>query len=151
MTEAEPMVAKVGDYRRYWEEMPCYLSVHDREFRIVDGNRRFRADFGDRIGEHCYRVYKGREDVCPACPVEATFVDGVSHGGRRQSLPALGGQQAVRYLQGPVPGNPGRHSTLERLQGLESGRRLLVSHQETERRGCVNDERAHVRPVAPPR
>ena len=41
MTEAEPMVAKVGDYRRYWEEMPCYLSVHDREFRIVDGNRRF--------------------------------------------------------------------------------------------------------------
>ncbi len=79
MTEAEPMVAKAGDYRRYWEEMPCYLSVHDREFRIIDGNRRFRADFGDRIGEHCFRVYKGRDEVCPNCPVEATFADGWNH------------------------------------------------------------------------
>ena len=26
-------------YRQYWEEMPCYLSVHDRSFRIIDGNR----------------------------------------------------------------------------------------------------------------
>ena len=36
-------------YRQYWEEMPCYLSVHDREFRIVDGNRRFRDDFGQDL------------------------------------------------------------------------------------------------------
>lgn len=66
-------------YRRYWEEMPCYLSVHDRDFRIIDGNRRFRRDFGDSIGEHCYKVYKGRHEICPNCPVEATFADGRNH------------------------------------------------------------------------
>ncbi len=66
-------------YRRYWEEMPCYLSVHDRDFRIIDGNRKFREDFGERIGQYCYRVYKGRDEVCPNCPVEATFVDGKTH------------------------------------------------------------------------
>jgi PAS domain S-box-containing protein len=66
-------------YRTYWEEMPCYLSVHDREFRIIDGNRRFREDFGDCIGEPCFRIYKGRDEVCPDCPVEATFADGRNH------------------------------------------------------------------------
>ena len=67
-------------YKRYWEEMPCYLSVHDREFRIIDGNRKFRSDFGESVGEYCYKVYKGRDEVCPDCPVEATFNDGRGHG-----------------------------------------------------------------------
>jgi len=66
-------------YHRYWEEMPCYLSVHDRDFRIIDGNRRFREDFGERMGQYCYKVYKGREEICPDCPVEATFADGRNH------------------------------------------------------------------------
>ena len=72
-------------YRQYWEEMPCYLSVHDRDFRIIDGNRRFRADFGDRIGDFCYRVYKQRTEVCPNCPVEATFADEKS---QKRNLPS---------------------------------------------------------------
>jgi PAS domain S-box-containing protein len=66
-------------YHRYWEEMPCYLSVHDRDFRIIDGNRRFREDFAERMGQYCYKVYKGREEICPNCPVEATFADGQNH------------------------------------------------------------------------
>jgi PAS domain S-box-containing protein len=70
----------VERYRQYFEEMPCYLSVHDRELRIVDGNRRFREAFGERIGEHCHRVYKQRDDRCPDCPVLKTFADGRSHG-----------------------------------------------------------------------
>ena len=79
-------------YRTYWEEMPCYLSVHDRDFRIIDGNKRFRQDFGDRIGEYCYRVYKGRDGVCPNCPVEATFADGQNHPSE-QLLTTVDGRQ----------------------------------------------------------
>jgi PAS domain-containing protein len=59
--------------RQYFEQMPCYLSIHDREYRIVDGNRRFREDFGDRVGDFCYQVYKRRTEVCPDCPVHKTF------------------------------------------------------------------------------
>ena len=43
-----PAMAPEGLYQRYFEDMPCYLSVHDREFRIIDGNRRFRRHFGER-------------------------------------------------------------------------------------------------------
>ena len=77
MTGPKPGVG--SQYHRYWEEMPCYLSVHDRDFRIIDGNRRFREDFAERMGQYCYKVYKGREEICPDCPVEATFADGRNH------------------------------------------------------------------------
>ena len=77
MTGPKPEVD--SRYHRYWEEMPCYLSVHDRDFRIIDGNRRFREDFAERMGQYCYKVYKGREEICPNCPVEATFADGRNH------------------------------------------------------------------------
>ena len=31
------------------------------------------------VGRPCYQVYKGRDEVCPNCPVEATFADGRNH------------------------------------------------------------------------
>ncbi len=62
-------------YAQYFEEMPCYLSVHDRDFRIIHGNQRFRRDFGEQ-GDYCYRAYKGRDSVCDGCPVEKTFLEG---------------------------------------------------------------------------
>jgi histidine kinase len=66
-------------HEQYFQEMPCYLSIHDKDFRILDANRRFRTDFGERIGDLCYRAYKQREEVCPNCPVEKTFQDGKGH------------------------------------------------------------------------
>ena len=33
------------EYERIFEEMPCYLTVQDRDFRIIDANDRFRKHF----------------------------------------------------------------------------------------------------------
>ena len=89
-------------YQRYWEEMPCYLSVHDRDFRIIDGNRRFREDFGERLGQYCYKVYKGREEICPNCPVEATFLDGNNHPSEQLLTTASGAQIPVMVHTTPI-------------------------------------------------
>lgn len=121
-------------YRQYWEEMPCYLSVHDREFRIVDGNRLFREDFGDRIGEYCYRVYKRREEVCPDCPVEATFLEGEGQVSE-QTLVNLAGEELpvrvrttpIRDEQGEVVGVMEMHTDLRRFRRLEN---MLHTSQE---------------------
>ncbi len=64
---------------RWRDVMPCYLSVQDRDLRILETNQRFRQDFGPAIGEHCYRIYKDRHTPCPDCPVLKTFADGQSH------------------------------------------------------------------------
>ena len=129
-------------YREYWEEMPCYLSVHDRDFRIVDGNRRFREDFGDRLGEPCYRVYKKREEICPECPVEATFADGTSHGSE-QLLTTVGGRQVpvmvhttpIRDERGEVVAVMEQHTDISEVKRLQtelvlSQRRLAQLFEE---------------------
>lgn len=66
-------------FRLLFEEVPCYISVQDRELRIVQCNRRFQEDFGSYIGAYCYEVYKHRGEPCLNCPVARTFQDGEVH------------------------------------------------------------------------
>ncbi|MEW6364830.1 MAG: PAS domain-containing sensor histidine kinase [Acidobacteriota bacterium] len=113
-------------FQQYFEHMPCYLSVHDREYRIVEGNRLFRKDFGDRIGEYCYRVYKGRAEKCPDCPVEQTFVGGTPQVSE-QTLTTLGGVSIpVRVRTAPICNDAGEieavmemHTDLRVIKRLE--------------------------------
>jgi len=64
------------EYQTLFEEVPCQISVQDRDFRIIQVNRVFQERFGDRLGEYCYRAYKGREEICAICPVDNTFKTG---------------------------------------------------------------------------
>ncbi len=63
----------------YFDAAPCYLTVLDRDLRILHANQRFRSDFGDFEGRFCYQVYKRRAEKCDVCPVERAFWDGQSH------------------------------------------------------------------------
>jgi len=66
-------------YKNYFESMPCYLTVQDKSLRLIDANEKFRKEFGDVDGRHCYQIYKNRSEKCEVCPVERTFSDGESH------------------------------------------------------------------------
>ncbi len=66
-------------YRQLFEEAPCYISMQDRDLRIVESNRMWREAFGDHYGEKCYRVYKHREEECYPCIVRESFSDGQTH------------------------------------------------------------------------
>jgi len=66
-------------YQQLFDEVPCYISVQDREFRITAANLRFKEDFGDNIGGYCYEIYKHRTDPCPDCVILKTFEDGKSY------------------------------------------------------------------------
>ena len=66
-------------YRQLFEEVPCYISIQDRELRIIDANRMFREDFGIPYGKKCYELYKHRKDACVPCTLQTTFNDGKSY------------------------------------------------------------------------
>jgi len=66
-------------YRTLFDEVPCYISIQDKNLRIVDSNRRFKEDFGEEIGNHCYEQYKHRTEPCLICPVAETFKTGEIH------------------------------------------------------------------------
>jgi signal transduction histidine kinase len=62
-----------------FEEVPCYVSVQDRNYRILHANRLFRENFGDPESNpplHCHELYKRRPEPCLPCPVAASFNDG---------------------------------------------------------------------------
>jgi len=79
-------------YRQYFEAMPCYLTVQDRDLRVITANSRFREAFGDYEGRYCYQVYKHRSEKCEVCPVEKTFQDGRSHSSEER-VKALDGRE----------------------------------------------------------
>jgi PAS domain S-box-containing protein len=66
-------------YQQLFDEVPCYISVQDRQFRLTATNRRFKEDFDVEYGAFCHEVYKHRDEPCPNCPVAKTFEDGQSH------------------------------------------------------------------------
>ncbi|MCX6543347.1 MAG: PAS domain-containing protein [Acidobacteria bacterium] len=71
-------------YEQYFDAMPCYVTVQDRDFKVMAANRRFREAFGDYRGRYCYQVYKHRAEKCEVCPVEQTFRDGQVHSGEER-------------------------------------------------------------------
>ncbi len=66
-------------YQQYFDAMPCYVTVQDRDFKVLAANARFLKDFGDHRDRYCYQVYKQRPEKCEVCPVERTYRDGQSH------------------------------------------------------------------------
>lgn len=66
-------------YHKLFNEVPCYISVQDRNLQITAANTLFQRDFGTSLGAYCYEVYKHRTSPCPDCPVIQTFSDGLSH------------------------------------------------------------------------
>ena len=63
------------DLDRILDHLPCYISIQDRDLRILFVNENFKRDFGDGTGKECHTVYKGSPDICPNCPVRKTFQD----------------------------------------------------------------------------
>ena len=66
-------------YLQLFDASPSYVAVMDRDMHIVEANRRFRDDFGEPDGQHCYRIYLHRESVCRDCPATRSFEDGLIH------------------------------------------------------------------------
>ncbi|MCW8985958.1 MAG: PAS domain-containing protein, partial [Thermoanaerobaculales bacterium] len=57
---------------------PQIIAVLDREYRIVEGNKRLSEAFGEWRGRRCYDVLCGRSARCEGCVAASVFVDGQS-------------------------------------------------------------------------
>ncbi len=59
------------------EQVPFNVAVIDKNYRIVDANKKFQEYFGPWKGRHCYEVYKGLSAPCSECQARKTFQDGM--------------------------------------------------------------------------
>lgn len=83
ITEIKQLQKKLREsqerFHTMFEEVPCYISIQDRDLNIVEANRTFREDFGDCLGRKCYEVYKHRAKACMPCAAQQSFQDGKVH------------------------------------------------------------------------
>ncbi len=89
-------------YQQLFDEVPCYISVQDRQFRLTAVNRRFKEDFDIETGTCCYEVYRHRNEPCPNCPVARTFEDGGSHQAEMVVTSKAGEQYNVLIETAPI-------------------------------------------------
>jgi len=66
-------------YKLLFEEVPCFISIQDKDLRIVEANRMHREAFGTSYGSKCFEVYKHRKTECEPCIIQQTFRDGQIH------------------------------------------------------------------------
>jgi PAS domain S-box-containing protein len=95
-------------HENFFRAAPCFLTVQDRDFRILTANENFSATFGEGTGRHCFQVYKRRESKCPDCPVEQTFADGATHQSEEIVTLPDGSQIPIYAYTSPVRGADGR-------------------------------------------
>jgi len=61
---------------RYLNEMPCFISVHNRNFEVVAMNQLYERRLDGKIGQSSWEVYKGGAGSKDTCPVGKTIKAG---------------------------------------------------------------------------
>jgi len=61
---------------KYLNDMPCFVSIHNRDFKVVASNQLFKDRFGDKTGNYSWEIYKGKTSKHNGCPVVETFKTG---------------------------------------------------------------------------
>jgi histidine kinase len=64
------------EYRLLFDNVPCYVSVIDKNFKVLESNELFRQRFFKKGSRYCYQMYKGRDKVCTKCPAVKAFKTG---------------------------------------------------------------------------
>ena len=60
----------------YFNEMPCFVSIHNPKLKIIAVNQLFRDRLGDKVGRPSWEVYRGEMGTRSKCPVAETFKTG---------------------------------------------------------------------------
>jgi len=125
-------------YRHLFDVMPGYLTVQDRDLKVIEANNRFKEDFGDFQGRYCYQVYKHRSEKCEICPVEKTFRDGQSHSSQEKVTCLDGKDVSVIVYTTPVRDENGEiTSVMEMSTDITDIKLLQEQLKQSQERYCL--------------
>ena len=95
------------EYKVLFDKTPCYVSVIDREFRILKANSKFRKTFGNPAGAFCYQIYKKADTACESCPAREVFSTGREHSSTQAGLDMNGNEKHYMVTAAPLEISPG--------------------------------------------
>ena len=95
------------EYQSLFEQVPCLITVQDKNFKLLRYNDQFSQSFDPKRGDFCYHAYKGRNEKCVDCPVEKTFKDGCTHYGEESGLNKDGSEVHWIFRTSPIKNDQG--------------------------------------------
>jgi PAS domain S-box-containing protein len=104
----EALKAEKNKLQSLIDAMEDYLTIRDKEYKIIYQSERVKKLWGDHLGEKCYRAFEGRNKICDGCPAEKAFKDGKSHTTERKSVIPSGGVVFWENTASPVRDAEGR-------------------------------------------
>jgi YesN/AraC family two-component response regulator len=60
----------------YFNELPCLVSIYNREYEMVAANELYKKSIGDRVGHKSWEIYGQKEEEKGNSPVVRTFKTG---------------------------------------------------------------------------
>jgi len=126
-------------HTRLFDEVPVCICVIDRNFKIVEANRRFNEAYGPSEGRYCYAVYKARKEPCEDCAAMQTFDDGRV---RIREAKGLVSGKEIDYLVHMVPIYKDRRTipyVIEMSTDITSVKHLEQEKREAERLAAVGE------------
>jgi PAS domain S-box-containing protein len=89
------------EYKRLFEQVPCYICVINRDLEIVRQNSSMRELFKGGVGMRCHQVFKKRSTKCEDCNLDVTFNEGRSTGQEHCGLKGSG--EEANYISYATP------------------------------------------------
>jgi PAS domain S-box-containing protein len=122
-------------YQQYFDSMPCYLTIQDRDLKVILANKKFQEDFGNYKGRYCYQVYKNRPMKCDYCAVEKTFKDGIPRTSEEQVRCLNGEDVSVLINTTPIKDEKGEIvAVMEMSTDVTEIKDMQARFKENERR-----------------
>ncbi|THB81478.1 MAG: PAS domain-containing protein [Desulfobacteraceae bacterium] len=117
-----------NQFNQLFDEVPCYISVQDRNLRVTASNKRFKQHFGNVIGGQCFEIYKHRNTPCEKCPVIETFNDGKVHSTEEIVTSKSGKQYNVLTHTAPIKNEQGEITQVMEMSTNITQIRQLQDH-----------------------
>lgn len=92
---------------RYFNEMPCLVSIHDHNLTIIVTNALFKTRLGEKIGTKSWKIYSGYRHSKKNCPVAKTFHSGKGQRCRAKLNLVDGSTATVMVHTAPIRGAKG--------------------------------------------
>jgi signal transduction histidine kinase/DNA-binding NarL/FixJ family response regulator len=120
---------------RYFNDMPCFVSVHDRHLTILAANPLHRDRLGEMVGRRSWEIYESRRDRPYTCPVARTIETGLGQRSPEVIRYRDGSQSAVMVHTAPIRDSRGElELVLEFAMDMSEVERLREELQATQDR-----------------
>ncbi len=100
--------ADFGDGAGYFNEMPCFVAVHNRSLEVVATNQLYKERLGDMVGHHSWEVYVGQALRGFDGPVWKTFETGKGQRCRETMICKNGRELPVMVHTSPIAATDGK-------------------------------------------